>query len=258
LVASSERLSNYRVDGFSETPRCIDGAGKHVDRMLEDLSQQRQERLSAIGEMTATLAHQIRTPLASALLYAKQLRSQTKTQKVPADHICNRLDEIARLIDDMLCYAGGARRVEEKFSISAMFTGIVDVFQNCVGEGQLNIALVRTDLSVAGNYDAIRGAVLNLVENAFQACDNNARVELGAELIGDRICLTVSDNGRGISADIKDRLFEPFFTTRPNGTGLGLAVVRAVAEAHGGEVIVDSSKEGSTFALCLRSEGGVL
>jgi two-component system sensor histidine kinase FlrB len=226
--------------------------------VLEVLSQQRRERLSSIGEMTATLAHQIRTPLASALLYAKQLRSQTRTQKIPADHICNRLDEIARLIDDMLCYAGGARRVEDKFSIGAMFRSIVEVFQNCVGEGQLNIALLRDDLAVAGNYDAIRGALLNLVENAFQACGRTARVELGAELIDDRICLTVSDNGPGISADIKDRLFEPFFTTRPNGTGLGLAVVRAVAEAHGGEVIVDSSVRGTTFALCLRSEGGAI
>jgi two-component system sensor histidine kinase FlrB len=226
--------------------------------MLEALSEQRLARLSSIGEMTATLAHQIRTPLASALLYAKQLRSQTTTQKIPADHICNRLDEIARLVDDMLCYAGGARRVEEKFSISGMFESIVDVFQNCVGKGQLTIELVHDDLSVAGNYDAIRGALLNLVENAFQACDEFAQVELGAELIDDRVCLTVSDNGHGISADIRDRLFEPFFTTRPNGTGLGLAVVRAVAEAHGGEIIVDSSTRGTTFALCLRTEGGAI
>lgn len=229
-----------------------------VDQMLVALSRQRQERLSSIGEMTATLAHQIRTPLASALLYAKQLRNQTKTQRVPADHICNRLDEIARLIDDMLCYAGGARRVDDKFSISALFYDIVEVFGNCIGDGQLSVALVRDELTAAGNYDAIRGALLNLVENAFQACDTAARVELGAELIDDRICLTVSDNGSGISADIKNRLFEPFFTTRPNGTGLGLAVVRAVAEAHGGEVIVDSSVRGTTFALCLRADGGAI
>lgn len=243
MVASSDRLPAFGLDGFTA---------------LEALSQQREVRLSSIGEMTATLAHQIRTPLASALLYAKQLRSQTKTQKVPADHICNRLDEIARLIDDMLCYAGGARRVEERFSIGELYRSIVEVFQNCVGEGQLNIALVHDDLTVSGNHDAIRGAMLNLVENALQASGETARVELGAELIEGRICLTVSDNGPGIAVDIKDRLFEPFFTTRPNGTGLGLAVVRAVAEAHGGEVIVDSSARGTTFALCLRAPGGAI
>jgi two-component system sensor histidine kinase FlrB len=245
------------VDGFGDGARRYDG-GPRMDCLLQAMASQRQERLSSIGEMTATLAHQIRTPLASALLYAKELRNRTRTQKVPADHICNRLDEIARLIDDMLCYAGGARRVDEEFSVSEMFQGIVDVVQKGIGKSELHIALTRNDLVVAGNYDAIRGALLNLVENALQACDNDGRVELGAEVIDDRVCLTVTDNGHGISPDIKDRLFEPFFTTRPKGTGLGLAVVRAVAEAHGGEVMVDSSSLGTTFALCLSRKPGAI
>jgi two-component system sensor histidine kinase FlrB len=255
LVATSDRLSDYEPAGLRTIPRHYSASSQRADRMLETLANERRERLSSIGEMTATLAHQIRTPLASALLYAKQLRSQAGTENPPAAHICNRLDEIARLIDDMLCYAGGARRADQKFSVSDLFQNIVEISQNCFGDGQLRIALTRDDLYVAGNYEAIKGAMLNLVENAFQACGKDGRIELGAELVKDRVCLTVSDNGHGISVDIQDRLFEPFFTTRPKGTGLGLAVVRAVAEAHAGEVMVDSSARGTTFALCLHVDG---
>lgn len=233
-------------------------SGGGFDQMLGSLAVERQQRLSSIGEMTASLAHQIRTPLSSALLYAKQLKSQTKGQTAPVDHICNRLDEIARLIDDMLCYAGGARCGEERFSVSELFESIVRVSFNGTDRHQLKVALARDDLVVEGNRDAIKGALLNLVENAFQACTDTGRVELGAEVINDRICLTVSDNGHGISPEIQDRLFDPFFTTRPQGTGLGLAVVRAVAEAHNGEIIVDSSQHGTTFALCLPKDRGAI
>jgi two-component system sensor histidine kinase FlrB len=208
--------------------------------------------------MTATLAHQIRTPLASALLYAKRLREQSMPDAPAVEQICDRLEEIARLVNDMLCYAGDAQRGEERFSVSQLFESIVEVSWDWPGDVELSIALARDDLVVSGNRDAIKGALLNLIDNAFQACGRNGRVELGAEVVAGKICLTVSDDGHGIPADIKDRLFEPFFTTRPKGTGLGLAVVHAVAAAHNGDVLVDSGPNGSTFALCLPNEGGVL
>jgi len=238
-----------RIDGLPDL---------NADEVIGSLARQRELRLSSIGEMTATLAHQIRTPLASALLYATQLKQQHDSPNSPAAQIFDRLSEISHLIDDMLCYAGGARCGTERFSVSQLFSDIVDVSWECVGDGQLKIALLRDDLVVAGNRNAIKGALLNLIENAFQACRESGRVELGAEVIDDRVCLTVSDNGPGISPEIQNRLFDPFFTTRPQGTGLGLAVVRAVAEAHNGEVIVDSSSNGSTFALCLGSQGGAI
>jgi two-component system sensor histidine kinase FlrB len=97
----------------------------------------------------------------------------------------------------------------------------------------------------------LKGALLNLVNNALQACGANARIELGAVRSNNQICLTVTDNGDGISDEIRSRIFEPFFTTRPQGTGLGLAVVRSVADVHNGEVLVDSGPKGTTFAICL-------
>ncbi|NOX67792.1 MAG: PAS domain-containing sensor histidine kinase [Gammaproteobacteria bacterium] len=222
-------------------------------RMAELL--QRRERLSSMGEMTATLAHQIRTPLTSALLYVGQFGKGTQDETVLAGKVSDRLLELVRMVDDMLCYAGGARRSGESFSVDELFQEILDSVKPCMDSGVFSVATLRKALTVEGNRDAIRGALINLIDNAQQACGDTGRVELGAEEVNDSICLTVSDNGHGIAADIKERLFEPFFTTRPQGTGLGLAVVRAVADAHDGEILIDSGAHGSTFALCLPSKG---
>jgi two-component system sensor histidine kinase FlrB len=217
---------------------------------------QRRDRLSCIGEMTARLAHQLRTPVTSALLYARQIRDESVPHREPAGQICDRLAEIARMIDETLSFAGGTRGCQERFAVDALFDEIVATSKQHFDSGLLDVVLLRRDLRVAGNRAAIKGALLNLIENAAEACGPSGRIELGAELIRDRICLTVSDNGPGIPAAIRDKLFEPFFTTRPRGTGLGLAVVKSVAEAHNGEIIIDSSARGTTVALCLPRDGG--
>ena len=184
---------------------------------------QRNERLSCIGEMAARLAHQLRTPVASALLYARQIKDDVPALKEPAERICDRLNEIARMINEMLGFAGGARGSRERFGIGSLYREVLETARENFPD-LIEIALTGPDLVVSGNRVAIKGALMNLVENAAQACDASGRVELGAEQIRDRICLTVSDNGHGIPAEVRDRLFDPFVTTRPQGTGSSEAV----------------------------------
>ncbi len=212
----------------------------------------RQERLTCLGEMTATLAHQIRTPLASALLNIARLDVDDEHR---VGRIRDRLKDIGRMVEDMLRFTAGARPRHETFAVDALLKELLETCDRGHATNDLTLALAADGVEVAGNRDAIKGALSNLIDNARQACDPDARIELGVERSGDRVCLTVTDNGHGIDPKIRARLFEPFFTTRPQGTGLGLAVVRAVAKAHGGEVLVDSGPTGSTFALCLPAVG---
>jgi two-component system sensor histidine kinase FlrB len=214
---------------------------------------QRHQRLSCIGEMTARLGHQFRTPLASALLYASQLDNPAlANRKDIADKITSRLQDLAEMMDDMLSYAAGAKQSGDAVAVSDLLDEVADTIRPQLKSGdQLIVDDVDPHLVVDVNITALKGALLNLVNNAFQACKDNPRVELGAVRSNNQICLTVSDNGQGIGDEIKSRIYEPFFTTRPQGTGLGLAVVRSVAEAHNGDVLVDSGPAGTTFAVCL-------
>lgn len=221
-------------------------------RRMSDLLH-RRDRLSCVGEMTASLAHQIRTPLTTALLYATQLeRKVADGQQKVARKITSRLQDMAGMVDDMLQYSGGAKRSGETTVVAELFRDVVDeIAPRLPQEFSLTIEIANPHLTIDGNREALKGAVLNLANNAVQACRDPGRMELAACLCNDQVCLTVSDNGHGISGETRTRLFEPFFTTRPQGTGLGLAVVRSVAEAHDGQVLFHSNALGTVFAICI-------
>ena len=214
--------------------------------------RQRQERLTTIGEMTASFAHQVRTPLASAMLYAGKLESGTPEQARAAQKIRARLNDLGRMVNDMLGFAAGANPAEESCQVSELLAEMQAAIEPQLDEqARLSVAPVHESLRVSANKEALKGALLNLVTNAIQACDACARVAVAADFDDESVTLTVSDNGPGIPAEILPRVFEPFFTTRPQGTGLGLAVVKTVATAHGGSVAVDSSAAGTKFSLRL-------
>lgn len=213
----------------------------------------RHQRLSNIGQMTASLAHQIRTPLTSALLMASQLGKKSEEQRQAAVRkITARLQELAGMVDDMLRFAGGVKRLGENIPVAGLFQEVLDDLaprlNSCV---EVTSEVPEEELAVIGNRGALKGALLNLVENAIQACRDGGRVELTAWKSLDNACLVVTDNGQGIDKQTQNRLFEPFFTTRPQGTGLGLAVVRSVAEAHDGKVLCHSGPGGTVFAICI-------
>ena len=217
--------------------------------------RQRNERLTAIGEMTAEFAHQVRTPLASAMLYAGQLDRSTQANERVADKITAGLHELKRMVNDMLGFAAGARSAQEQLRIVDL---LHDVRQSVHGQlgARTNLRVSVTDdgLAVAANRDALKGALLNLVTNADQAGNGETDILLHGHRSGESIYLCVTDDGPGIADEIRTQLFEPFFTTRPQGTGLGLSIVKAVATAHGGDVSVSTSDPGTCFSIQLPAD----
>lgn len=219
--------------------------------------RQRNERLTAIGEMTAEFAHQVRTPLASVMLYAGQLDRSTEARERVADKITSGLHDLKRMVSDMLGFAAGARHAQQTITIAELFDDVKRTINGQLGNHSvLRLSITNPEITVAANKDALKGAILNLVCNADQACDGSANILLHGHRFGDSIHICVTDDGPGLNDDVHEHLFEPFFTTRPQGTGLGLAVVKAVAAAHGGDVWAHSSELGSSFTIKLPANGG--
>ncbi|MBD2837633.1 PAS domain-containing protein [Pseudomonas sp. JM0905a] len=219
-------------------------------RRLQD-QLARHERLSSLGRMVASLAHQIRTPLSAALLYASHLAEQvlpTEQQQRFASRLKDRLHELEHQVRDMLVFARGELPLPDRLAPSALFSAL-----RASADSHLEGKQVRWQCDLSGgellcNRDTLVGAMLNLIENANQASGRDLRLKVHLYRRGGDLRLTISDNGPGIDAVTLARLGEPFFTTKTTGTGLGLAVVKAVARAHRGELQLRSRPGRGTCA----------
>lgn len=221
-------------------------------RALQELAA-RNQRLSAIGKMAASLAHQIRTPLAGALLYLSQCRSRREERERAKllEKGIERLRHLDLLVQDMLVFARG-KGPGERVRVADLFKAVHDAAM-AVKPPNAHLVIDGTDVLVEldGNRTALTAALTNLVNNAFEASPDVV-VTLQAKLRGDRVEFTVRDNGPGIAPSLQSKVFEPFFSTRPAGTGLGLAVVKTVAEAHGGNLALHSQpKQGTRIDIDL-------
>lgn len=239
------------------------GAQEGEILLLQDVTEayrlqdqlQRHQRLSSMGEMVAGLAHQLRTPLAAALLYTSHLRGELAAEDRErfADKALARLHSLEQLIKDMLIFVRGGKAVQEDVAVAALLADVQHVIEPqmqqhglrfCVDDGSAGAHLL-------GSREALAGALLNLLANAMQACQPGGQVTLAVDKDGDWLRFSVRDSGKGMAPEVRQRLFEPFFTTRTDGTGLGLAIVREVTQMHGGEVSV-SSQVGVGSEFCMR------
>ncbi len=222
-------------------------------QLQEQLS--RHQRLSAMGEMVASLAHQMRTPLGTALLYVSHLTrkdvANVERERV-GDKVVARLRHIERMVSDMLTFVRGGQVVAEPICVRALIYDLQQALEPHLTacNGQFEIMGEVPDAYLQGNRPALQGALMNLAINALQARGAGLQLRLQARVEGDVLTLHISDNGPGIDTKIIHRIFEPFFTTRTDGTGLGLAVVRAVVLNHRGHIDVESQLgEGTIFTL---------
>ncbi len=229
-------------------------------RMLEGLAD-RQDRLAAMGQMAAGLAHQLRTPLASAVLYASQLNQFTADQpreNKAVEKIRTCMRYLEKLINDMLMYAKGGEFAEQQFNLNELLVTFNTRIETNLREQKVQLHIVSRldDLPLTGSLDALVSVLINLVENAIQACTkingSTCKIELEVYQQVDYLILAVKDNGPGLSADEQEKIFQPFFTQREGGTGLGLAVAQSIVQAHHGDLLVRSQPgKGANFYICL-------
>lgn len=220
-------------------------------RCLQD-QLARHERLSSLGRMVASLAHQIRTPLSAALIYASHLTEQqlpVETQQRFAGRLKERLHELEHQVRDMLVFARGELPLTDRIAPKALMQALQAAAQPHVEGIAMRWQCDIHDGELLCNRDTLVGALLNLIENALQAGTAQVRLKVHVYARGNTLRLCVSDSGSGIEPQVLERLGEPFFTTKATGTGLGLAVVKAVVRAHQGQLQLHSRRGRGTCAL---------
>lgn len=226
-------------------------------RELQDNLNQHQ-RLMAMGEMAAGLAHQIRTPLASSLLFVSQLKHPNLDAEIRvnvADKVMAQLRQLESLIADMLMFSRSGYSGDEKVSVEALLSELANAVSAVCDQRDIKVqtSCDAPMQQIQGNPRILSSALLNLATNAIQAIGQTGTLHLHAhEGVCNTVEICVIDDGPGIPADVQHELFKPFFTTRSDGTGLGLSVTQAVVRAHGGNVRVESIEgEGSRFIVQL-------
>jgi two-component system sensor histidine kinase FlrB len=211
----------------------------------------RHERLSSLGRMVASLAHQIRTPLSAALLYASHLTEQelpVATQQRFAGRLKERLHELEHQVRDMLVFARGELPLTDRVTPKQLMQSLQSAALTHVQDLPIRWQCDSHAGELLCNRDTLVGAILNLIENAVQASAGDVRLKVHFYARGNNLRVCISDNGSGIDGKVLARLGEPFFTTKTTGTGLGLTVVKAVARAHQGELQLRSRPGRGTCA----------
>lgn len=243
----------------------------HIARDVSELKHLREkvasvERMAALGEMAAKVAHEIRNPLLSIGGFASRLERRLENdQREQARIIVDEVKRLETILNSILGFVRSSRIEKKAVSVNALVNDVVVFMEPSANEHGNKIRLtVQEELSVLANYDRLKEALLNLVSNANQATTDGEitiRVYPATAMVPSpqggteqqhEVVIEVQDNGTGIHKDDINRIFDPFFTSKPLGTGLGLSITKRIIEEHGGTIDVQSTAgSGTNFIIHL-------
>ena len=211
-----------------------------------------RNKLSSLGEISAGIAHELRNPMGVIAGYTKLLSKKADDALRPTvDAISREIVVMDRIISDFLSFA---RPVE----LNLADIDLKAIIEYCVmstaqKHDYIDLQLETDNLPlIKGDEVLMRQAFINLIQNSLEAMPQRGKLIIRvSSASGDFLDITVADTGHGISENVKDKIFLPFFTTKEKGTGLGLAIVHKIVISHGGSIHVDSSEKGTVFRLRL-------
>lgn len=262
LASVSRRISQGK---HGERLGPMDGAEARdvaaaFNRMLDELSAAQQRlshaaALAAIGELSTSVVHEVRNPLSSIKVNIQALRNKVAGDRAHselADIAAKQVDRVERMLNDLLHYGKPLVLNPEPVVFGELVNDVRDVLRDKAESLGVRIAVVDGlgDEPIVVDREHMERALANLLANAIEAADGEVTV-IGLRTTGrdGRVSIRVADNGPGIPESIKEKLFQPFVTTRDEGTGLGLANVKKIAEYHGGTVSAANGDRGAVLTI---------
>ena len=227
----------------------------------------RSESLAAVGRATTQVAHEIRNPLGSIRLGVSMLRdSVSDAEALNTIELVERgIKHLNKLVVDVTQYSRQKELERSTVDLHDSLERSIDLVSERIVEKNTTVEKQFTDSSIVGHWDPyqLRQVFVNVIANAVDASQENSEVLISTELVAPETNgdgqparmyarITIADQGKGMDKATRDRIFEPFFSTKKRGTGLGLAIVKQIVELHGGRISVDSEVgKGSQFRIDL-------
>ncbi len=218
----------------------------------------RKEKWAFIGELSASIAHELRNPLASLKGSVEMLR-ENKVSEEHADHLMkialSEMDRLNAIITDFLLYARPQELNKQPFDLHQYLSNVVTLLQSSEAKGE-NVTIsskLEGSLFITGDSKQIQQIFWNLGLNAIDAVSDGGTIDIYTRENGEAAEVIFTDSGKGISQGDLDNIFYPFFTTKEKGTGLGLSIAQKISEEHGGKITVESggTAKGTTFRVIL-------
>jgi two-component system, NtrC family, sensor kinase len=213
-----------------------------------------QEKVAFVGRLAAGVAHEINNPLGVILGYVKLMRRNGAEPAKELAIIEEEADRCREIVENLLDLTRQSPVAREAVDLRMLCEKTVERLRVSSGR-QEPVVHIRGQGAVMGSPKGISQAVHNLVKNALEAVQTGGHIDIN--IASDKtgvVAITVADDGPGIAPDQRHLVFEPFFTTKPSGTGLGLALSKAIARAHGGDIELLSQGAHATFRLTLPAE----
>lgn len=259
--------SGKRSLGFAISPlSTLDGHAAGYTLIFQDLTEMKKleselrlkDRMAAVGELSAGIAHEIRNPLAAiagSVQVLKGSSSLTPQEQRLMSIVLKESERLNKSISDFLRFVRPQERRALAFDVAASLSETLDLLQNSPELDTRHVIqreIHPPSFQLVGDADQIRQVFWNLARNAVQAMPNGGTLTVRATATGDDYHIVFTDSGRGMSPADLGRLFQPFRTSFPSGTGLGMAISYRIVQAHGGRIDVTSREgEGSSIIVSL-------
>ena len=264
LVGFTEQVAEGNLDEQCEV-KTHDEIGDLTiafNQMTAELKQSRDkliqaERLATAGKMSASFAHEIRNPLSSMRMLSQMLIQKPETsdeQRQSLRYILEEIERIDNIVKGLMDFAGPTKLNLKQQSLAPVLQSVLKLMEANLTHHQIELSLdIASDLpDFPFDSDKIKQVFMNVMLNAVEAMPQGGTLTVSTFQQNEKVYIKVIDTGIGISEEDIEHLFEPFFTRKTKGTGLGLANVKRIVEEHGGTVEIESvSGEGSTVSMLL-------
>lgn len=226
---------------------------KDITRLRElEIQQERDQRLKAMGEMAAKIVHEIRNPLCSIQLFSSMLENELENtpHKELSRGISTGIQSLNTILTNMLLFARPHKPSLKSVPLDRVVEESIAMLVPLIKSRNIKLNISLPHCEVSGDEELLKQVFINIILNAVQSLSNGGDLDITVKENSTSVVIHVKDNGAGINSKDLEKIFNPFFTTKDTGTGLGLTIASQIMQAHDGYIKVYSEEnKGSTFSL---------